>query len=356
MKLPILLVASLVLSLSTLLRAQLSESRSWKDVTGRVIQAEFVTADDKSVTLKVGGKDFPLPLERLAAEDREWIKQKMTPAPAAAVSVATTTLGELKIAGVTIKPGVKAEFEAPLSETLLAKLKKRIGSAKDSYSDIDMTKAAVGLFVPANFDPAKSWPIMIVSVTDSGRDKGKFPSSVKSMGSFIDAAKDLGWVVLAADCPGNLTPGLPFNRCGLAEAGLEAMAAAWPNSKTWPIATGGFSGGAKYSGWLGGWFCEGGRQVLGMFMGGCNADMATMAIDEIKPPKKQFTAAKVFLSSGKEDKIAGPIPTAEVAKSLKRSGFDAVKVEAFDGGHEVNKAHVLAAMRWFAEPPTTKEK
>lgn len=356
MKLPILLVASLALCLSTLLRAQTSESRSWKDVTGRVIQAEFVSADDKSVTLKVGGKDFPLPLERLSAEDREWIKQKMTPAPAAAVPAAATAPGELKIAGVAIKAGVKAEFEVPLSEALLAKLKKRIGSAKDSYSDIDMTKAAVGLFLPANFDPAKSWPILIVSVTDSGRDKGKFPSSVKSMGGFMDAAKDLGWVVLAADCPGNLTPGLPFNRCGLAEAGLEAMAAAWPNSKTWPIATGGFSGGAKYSGWLGGWFCEDGRQLLGMFMGGCNADMATMAIDELRPPKKAFNAAKVFLSSGTKDKIAGPGKAEEVAKSLKRSGFDDVKVEIFEGEHEVNKEHVATAMKWFAEPTGKADK
>lgn len=346
MKLPHALAAVFIVVLA--LHAE-AETRTWKDAaSGRAIEAEFVSADSTNLTLRMGGKDYTMPLARLSAEDQAWIKEKTAPAPAA-MPATSTTPGELKIAGVTIKAGVKAEFEVPLSETLQAKLKKRVGSSKEQFTDADMSKAAVGLFVPASFDPAKSYPIMIVSVTISGRDKGKFPSSVKSMGAYIDAAKSLGWVVLAADCPGNLVPGLPFNRCALAEAGLEAMAAAWPASKTWPIATGGFSGGAKYSGWLGGWFCEDGRKLLGMFMGGCNEDMATMAIDELRPPKKDFNAAKVFLSAGKADKIAGPGPTEEVAKSLKRSGFDAVKLEIFDGEHEVNKGHVEAAMKWFGE-------
>jgi len=354
MKPPFPLVASLALSLSTLLRAQSSESRSWKDVTGRVLQAEFVTADDKSVTLKVGGKDFPLPLERLSAEDREWIKQKMTPAPAAAVPAAATTPGELKIAGVAIKAGVKMEFETTLSETLTAKVKKFTGG-KDGYSDVDMTKALVGLFVPANFDPAKPWPIIIASVTDSGRDKGKNPSSLKSMGAFIDAAKSLGWVVIAADCPGYLTPGLPANRAVLAEAALEEMAKQWPASKDWPVSTGGFSGGAKYSGWIGGWLSKAGRKIQGMFMGGVNEDMAAKALNDWNVPRKDYTQARVFVSTGKEDNIAGPAKTDAVVKSLKRSGFE-VKEEIHDSGHEVNKAHVLAAMKWFAEPAGKADK
>lgn len=320
------------------------EVRAWKDVTGRLIQAEFVTADDSTVTLRMAGKDYPLALDKLSAEDRAWIKQQAVAAPAA--SVATSAV-EFLIAGVALAPGKRVEFEVPLSAALQAKLKKRMGGQKDAYSDIDMTKALVGLFVPPTFDPTKVWPIMVVSVTDSGRDKGKFPSSVKSMTGFIDAATTLGWVVLAADCPGNLTPGMPYNRCGLAEAGLDAMAAVWPGSKTWPIATGGFSGGAKYSGWLGGWFSEAGRKVLGMFMGGCNQDMATMAMEAVKPSKGAFTSAKVFLSTGKTDKLSGPEQTAVVMKSLEASGFE-VKEEVHEGGHELNKEHVLAAMKWFS--------
>jgi hypothetical protein len=205
--------------------------------------------------------------------------------------------------------------------------------------------------LPPSFDAAKSWPIMIVSVTDSGREQGKFPSSVKSMGPYIEAAKELGWIVLAADCPGNLTPGLPFNRCGLAEAALEAMATLWPTSRAWPVATGGFSGGSKYSGWLGGWFADGGRNVLGMFMAGCNEDMATMALKEraLDVPKKTFTKAKVLLSAGAEDKIASPEKTEKVAASLKASGFENVQMQTHAGAHSVEPSHVKAAMKWFAE-------
>ncbi|MBV6500586.1 MAG: hypothetical protein CJBNEKGG_03067 [Prosthecobacter sp.] len=326
------------------------QTRPWKEAaTGRIIEGEFVSSDGALVTLRVNGKDYTMPLTRLSDEDRAWIRQKTGKEPASVPADTISLPGELKIAGVVIKPGHKVEFETPLSETLLAKLKKRLGGIKDGYTDIDMTKAAVGLFVPKGFDPAKSWPVMIVSVTDTGRSQGKFPSSVKSMGGFIEAAKSLKWVVLAADCPGNLTPGLPFNRCGLAEAALEALADAWPASKQWPIATGGFSGGAKYSGWLGGWFSESGRNVLGMFMAGCNQDMASMALDELRPPKKVFNTAKVFLSIGTRDTIAGPDKGDAVVKSLKRSGFDETQMVVFEGGHEFRQDHLMTAMSWFVE-------
>ena len=80
--------------------------------------------------------------------------------------------------------------------------------------------------------------------------------------------------------------------------------------------------GAKYSGWLAGWFAGEGRRVCGMFMGGCNEDMATMALKEDKPPRKEFLAAKVFLSTGKDDRTAGPSFGQTVQASLKKSGFD----------------------------------
>jgi hypothetical protein len=325
----------------------LAESRAWKDATGRVIQAEFVSATTEAVIIRRDGKDFTLPLAKLSAEDQAWVLAK-TKAPAPAQPAAS---GAVSLGGVPVQLGAKMEFEVPLSETLLAKLKSRMKGVTEPYTDVDMTRAAVGLFLPKEFDASKPWPIMIVSVTNSGRDNGKFPSSVKSMGAFMDAARDLGWIVIAADCPGNLSPGVPFNRCALAEAALEAMAVAWPASKSWPVATGGFSGGAKYSGWLGGWFTDAGRTVTGMFMGGCNEDMASKALKEkeLKIPKKALTAAKVFLSSGAEDKIAGPQSAEKVAVSLKGSGFDLVKVETFAGGHELNREHVLAAMKWFRE-------
>lgn len=326
------------------------QTRPWKEaVTGRIMVGEFVESDGSLVTLRVKGQVHTMPLNRLCEEDQAWIRQKSgketTPAPAGT----TSAPGELKIAGVVFTPGNKVDFETPFSEALRAKLKKRLGGVKDPYTDIDMTRAAVGLYVPPGFDPTKSWPVMIISVTDTGRSQGKFPSSVKSMGAYIQAARSQKWVLLAADCPGYLTPGLPFNRCALAEAALEALADAWPASKQWPIATAGYSGGAKYSGWLGGWFSECGRNVLGMFMAGCNEDMASRALQELRPSKKIFNRTKVFLSIGSRDVIAGPDKAEAVVKSLKRSGFDDIQSVVFDGVHELRRDHLMTAMHWFTE-------
>lgn len=327
-----------------------SQTRSWKEAgTGRIMEGEFVEADGSLVSLRVKGQVHTMPLTRLCEEDQAWIRQK-TGKQATPVPVGTTSPpSELKIAGVVITPGHKVDFETPFSESLRAKLKKRLGGVKDPYTDIDMTRASVGLFVPVGFDPTKSWPVMIISVTDTGRSQGKFPSSVNSMGAYIQAAKSQKWVLLAADCPGHLTPGLPYNRCALAEAALEALMDAWPASKQWPIATAGYSGGAKYSGWLGGWFSESGRNVLGMFMGGCNEDMASRALQELRPSKKVFNRTKVFLSIGSRDEIAGPDKAETVVKSLKRSGFDDIQSVVFDGVHELRRDHLMTAMDWFTE-------
>jgi hypothetical protein len=323
-----------------------ASARTWKDVSGRSIEADLVKVEGNQVTLRLDGKDYTMPMTKLSAEDQAWIKtQAALPAWTAPVAAPS----KYQLGGVELKCGAKTEFELPLSQDLLAKWNKRMGSNKEIYTDVDMSRAAVGIYLPSNFDPARSWPIMIVSVTNSGRDNGKYPSSVKSMDAFTVAAQTHGWVVLAADCPKNLSPGAPYSRAVLAEAGLDAMSALWPASKEWPIATGGFSGGAKYSGWLAGWFCEGGRKVLGMFEAGCNEDMATMALNALKPPQKEFKKVKVFLSTGTNDKIAGPTQTETVAKSLKRTGFDEVKTEVFEGAHEINREHISTAMKWFTE-------
>ena len=262
----------------------------------------------------------------------------MTPPPAAAM-----TLG-----GQTVEPGGKVEFTAPIPDAVQKKAAK-LTRGEDYDKGVVMKEALVAVAFPPKFDPAKSWPILIVSVTISGKDKGKEPSSIKAMNGYVESARENGWIVLAADLPGNIVPGMPANRCALAHAGLDAMAKQWPASKSWPVATAGFSGGAKYSGWLGGWFAGEGRKILGMFMGGCNEDMASQALKEYKPPRKDFLAAKIFLSAGKDDRIAGPTFGQTVQASLKKSGFDHVKFESFEGAHELHREHVALALQWFAE-------
>jgi hypothetical protein len=70
--------------------------RSWTDVTGRKIQAEYIASDDTSVTLSIAGKHHQLPLTRLSAADLAWIgEQKSSPAPVAAAAFPAMTQREI---------------------------------------------------------------------------------------------------------------------------------------------------------------------------------------------------------------------------------------------------------------------
>lgn len=62
-----------------------AESRTWTDVSGRPLQAEFVSADADNVTLSIKGQTHTLPLARLSAADQAWIRQN-APARSAAGS------------------------------------------------------------------------------------------------------------------------------------------------------------------------------------------------------------------------------------------------------------------------------
>ncbi|MBK8091175.1 MAG: hypothetical protein IPK32_04050 [Verrucomicrobiaceae bacterium] len=72
--------------------------RSWTDVTGRKIQAEYIASDATSVTLSIAGKHHQLPLTRLSAADLAWIvEQKSSPAPAPAAAAVFPAMTQRQI-------------------------------------------------------------------------------------------------------------------------------------------------------------------------------------------------------------------------------------------------------------------
>jgi len=81
-----LFIAAAFVALSAF--AQDAVLRPWKDTQGRIIQATFVSATADSVTLRMAdGKEHPLPLARLCAEDQAFVKSQSgaaKPAPATA--------------------------------------------------------------------------------------------------------------------------------------------------------------------------------------------------------------------------------------------------------------------------------
>ncbi|MGV3658673.1 MAG: serine hydrolase domain-containing protein [Prosthecobacter sp.] len=77
--------------LATLLLASPLLARPWTEAaSGRKIEAEYVSADAQSVTLSVkGGKTFKIELARLSAEDKAFVRQKLSAVRATPAAKAT---------------------------------------------------------------------------------------------------------------------------------------------------------------------------------------------------------------------------------------------------------------------------
>jgi len=200
------------------------------------------------------------------------------------------------------------------------------------------------LMFPKGFDPARSWPILIVTST-SDRDR----TSPMDAPWYRDAAMVEGWVVLATDATIRPRTDSVSWRLAMLTAGLQMIRDNWPQSARWPAAFAGFSGGAKSSGFLGAMLAKnGGFKICGFFLAGINADRLSAAYHDYQPPA-DFLSIPVWISSGTADQIARPGAEEGVFYSLKRTGFQQVRLEHFSGGHAVNSAEIQRALHWFRE-------
>jgi len=209
---------------------------------------------------------------------------------------------------------------------------------KDKDANPKLTRARVGVAVPAGFDPLKAWPVLVVTNTEAY-------SNIDALKQFKDSALSENWVILAADEVGaepNKEGAMKWPCMG---AAFDYLTRAWPGLKDWPIACGGMSGGAKNSSFLAGDLVREHHRVVGLLLMGCNQDMATVAFR--KGGAAGMLGASVFISSGKSDTIATPQSAVEVKNSLQATGFHKVRLESFDGAHDIYQPHVTEALRWF---------
>jgi hypothetical protein len=205
------------------------------------------------------------------------------------------------------------------------------------------TGRAVVMF-PPGFDPARPWPILIVtSTTDANR------TSPMDAEWYRRPATTEGWVVLASDATVKPHQDSTNWRLGMLAAALEALRKEWPQSAHWPVAFAGLSGGAKRSGVLGAMLAKSGTvNICGLLLIGINDDRLSEAYKTYRP-SPDFLSVPIWLSSGMSDHLAPPGAHDHVRLSLQRTGFQHVRVEAFDGGHQVKAAEVQRALRWFRE-------
>jgi hypothetical protein len=200
------------------------------------------------------------------------------------------------------------------------------------------------LMFPPGFDLARPWPILIVtSTTDANR------TSPMDAEWYRRPATTEGWVVLASDATVRPHQDSTNWRLGMLAAALEFLRKEWPQSAHWPVAFAGLSGGAKRSGVLGAMLAKSGTvNIYGFLLIGINDDRLSEAYKTYRP-SPDFLSVPIWLSSGIDDHLAPPGAHEHVRLSLQRTGFQHVRVEAFDGGHQVKPAEVQRALRWFRE-------
>ncbi len=205
------------------------------------------------------------------------------------------------------------------------------------------TGRAVVMF-PPGFDPARPWPILIVtSTTDAHR------TSPMDANWYRRPATAEGWVVLASDATIKPREDSTSWRVGMLGAALEAIRKEWPQSASWPVAFGGLSGGAKRSGLIGVVMAKTGSiKVCGFFLSGINDDRLSPAYKTYQPGG-DFLNVPIWLSGGVNDPIARPQDEEKVRASLVFNGFRRVRLEPFYGGHELKASEVQRALRWFRE-------
>jgi len=186
----------------------------------------------------------------------------------------------------------------------------------------------------------KPCPLLVVSVPSGG-------SAIGWMRTVTNTALEEGWAVLAADGPKvDVNDDTIQLGWGILSSALDQFVRTWPPAKQWPVACAGFSGGAKRSAAVGAAMTADGWRVVGVFMGGCNEDRATLGL-QLFTPGDRFKRTPFFLSNGTSDPIANPQQAAAVAESMRRNGFQTIRLESYEGEHRQSNEHLAQALRWF---------
>ncbi len=288
-------------------------------------------------------RDIPVGARNSFRAPAAWIRLGLVIRTSIALCLLTAVTGSaatgIPFAGTNITPGSLFRFHAPLSTHSKMVVTRGGNPSADE---------AIGAIVlPPGFNPTNRYPVLIISTTSDGD-----ASSIGAMKRYSKAAASSGWVLFAADGPsGKPTRDDLTWRWSMLSTALARVHEEWPASRKWPVACAGFSGGAKWSAYIGSSAMRQGYSLIGVFMGGCNEDAASIAFSYYRPGDR-FKQVRFFLSSGTGDTIATPWHHVGVRQSMEKYGFKSVRLETYVGGHQLNEPHVERALQWFGEPAT----
>src|SRR5213592_782296 len=242
----------------------------------------------------------------------------------------------LKFAGIPFSPGSTVRANVPLS----AQEKSYAGQGGNPVPQ----SAVAVLATPANFDPRKSWPVLVVCSTSDFKRQNR--DDLVDFYRRVGLAE--GWVLLAGDGPQPARNDTAAWRGAMTLAAINALHRSFPGSDKWPIACAGFSGGGKGVGLVAPLLTKNGCRVAGIYITGANEDRLSEGYARVGPAK-EFLTTPVYISAGRDDRIATLEQQYNVAGSIKRTGFQRIKIGTFHGGHEANDAQTSIALHWFRE-------
>src|SRR6266702_2977451 len=250
-------------------------------------------------------------------------------------SVAATA-GSLTFAGVAFSPGSTVKANVPLS----AQERSLAGQGGNAVP----ANAVAMLATPSNFDPRKSWPVLVACSTSDFKRQNR--DDLVDFYRRVGLAE--GWVLLAGDGPQPARNDTAAWRGAMTLAAIHALHSSFPGSAKWPIACAGFSGGGKGVGYVAPLLAKNGCRVIGVYMTGANQDHLSDGYARIQPGTN-FLSTPIYISAGHDDRIATVEQQYNVAGSIKRTGFNRMRIGTFRGGHEVNDGQTSVALGWFRQ-------
>jgi len=253
-----------------------------------------------------------------------------------ATSGAGAAQASLNFAGTSFSPGSTVQANVPLS-ALEKTYAGQGGNPVPPY-------AVAVLATPANFDPTKSWPVLIPCSTSDFKRQNR-----NDLVQFYQrAGLSEGWVLLAGDGPQHAKNDNVAWRESMTMAAVDALHRSFPGSEKWPMACAGFSGGGKGVGYVAPFLARYGCHITGIYITGANEDHLSDGYARLQPGA-DFLNTPIYFSSGHEDRIATMEQQYAVVGLIKRTGFKRIRIGTFRGGHEVNDAQTSIALHWFRE-------
>jgi hypothetical protein len=248
--------------------------------------------------------------------------------------LSTLAAASFKFEGVAFSPGSTVRANVPLSA-------QEKSYAAQGGNAVPPNAVAV-LATPANFDPTKSWPVLVACSTSDFKRQNR--DDLVDFYRRVGLAE--GWVLLAGDGPQPARNDTAAWRGAMTLAAIDALHRSFAGSEKWPIACAGYSGGGKGAGLVAPLLARNGCRMAGIYLTGANEDRLSEGYSRVRPGPA-FLNTPIYVAIGRDDRIATMEQQYNVAGSIKRTGFQRVRIGSFHGGHEVNGAQTSIALRWF---------